>query len=80
MKEDTRRVTRDRDLCWLRFDIRLHPVMGCRAAMVEIHGRSHASNNETSASVLVTICHSITFCDGVSSCHRRNSWKRPRVE
>ena len=69
MEEATRRITRRRHLCWIRFTIRLHPVMGCRAVIKEIHGKDNASNNEISASVLVTICHSITSCDRVSSCH-----------
>ena len=39
--------------------------MGCGAVIGEIHGLDHASINETSSSVLVTICHSITSCDGI---------------
>ena len=53
MEETTRRITRHQHLCWLRLPIRLHPVIGCRAIIGEIHGRDRASNNETSAFVLI---------------------------
>ena len=69
MEEATRRITRRRHRCWIRFTIRLHSVMGRRAVIKEIHGKDNASNKETLASVLLMICQGITFCDRVSSCH-----------